>query len=84
MTHPTWDLKISPAEFKKVLQNPRDRRFYNFFIRVLSRVPFMEAFHGFITPTLFKKHYTHVRRQVNADLLGAGRVPFWDWLYRKI
>lgn len=84
MSHPMWDMKISPAEFKKVLKNPRDRRFSVFFVRVLSRVPFSEAFHKFITPFLFKKYYPRVRRQVNADLLGAGRVSFWDWLYKRI
>lgn len=84
MINPTWDLNISLNHFKKVLRHPQDKRFPYFFTRVLSRVPFYEAFHHFITPRQFKKYYPKVRRAVDADLLGAGRIPFWDWLYKKL
>lgn len=84
MTHPAWDLNLSLREFKRVLKNPRDKRFPLFLARVLSRVPFHEAFHHFITPNQFQRHYRKVRQLIDADLLGAGRLPFWDWLYRRI
>jgi len=84
MINPTWDLNLSLKEFKKVLRNPRDKRFPFFFARVLSRVPFREAFHGFITQRQFTTYYPSLRKKVDSDLLGAGQVPFWDWLYRRI
>lgn len=84
MNNPTWDLNISRTEFKKVLKHPRDKRFRFFFARVLSRVTFYDVFHEFITPQQFQKHYRSVRRIVASDLLGIGRIPFWDWLEKKI
>lgn len=84
MTNPIWDLNVNLREFKKVLKNPRDARFEFFLSRVLSRVPFYHAFHGFITPHQFKKYYPKVRHNLDADLLGAGRLFFWDWLHKKI
>ena len=84
MINPTWDMNINLKEFKKVLKNPRDKRFPAFFARVLSRVPFYEAFRDFITPRQFKKYYPKFSRQLKADLIGAGRIPFWEWLYKKL
>ena len=84
MSHPTWDLNLKLKDFKKVLKHPEDKRFLTFFSRVLSRVPFYDVFHGFMTPQEFKKHYPRVRKRLETDLLGAGRLPFWNWLYRKI
>ena len=84
MNHPVWDLNVSKREFKKVLQKPDDDRFLFYFSRVLSRVPFREAFHQYITLHQFKKYFPQARRLMNADLLGAGRLSFWNWLYRKV
>ena len=84
MSHPTWDMELSLSQFKKILKHPRDGRFRLLMARTLSRVPFYEVFHQFMTPRQFKRHYPHVRRLIDADLLGAGRIEFWDWLYRRI
>ena len=84
MTHVTWDLGIGLPEFKRVLKRPKDPRFIPFFARVLSRVPFQEAFHRFITPAQFRKYYRNVRSELNADIFGAGRIRFWDWLHKRI
>lgn len=85
MSHATWDLKISPRTFRKILKNPKDKNFHFLMARLLSRVPFMEVFrHHYITLTQFKKYYPKVRKQMQADLLGAGRIKFWNWLYKKI
>ncbi|GEM_PF-4695187 len=84
MIHPNWDLNISLNQFRKVLKNPKDKRFSLFFTRVLSRVPFREVFHYFITPKQFKKYYLKLRKQINADFAGAGKIEFWDFLYKKV
>lgn len=84
MSNPRWDFKIGMKEFKTVLKNPRDKRFPLFFARVLSRVPFYDAFHQFITPELFVHYYPKARTLVKTDLLGIGRMPFWEWLYRRL
>ncbi|HBF12753.1 MAG TPA: hypothetical protein DDW49_05100 [Deltaproteobacteria bacterium] len=84
MTNPIWDMAISLKEFKRTLKNPRSERFLPFFVRVLCRVPFREAFRHFISVRVYKKHYPKARRFVNSDPLGAGRVPFWDFLYKQM
>lgn len=84
MINPTWDLNVSPGQFRKVLKNPRSSRFNLYFARVLSRVPFYEVFHRFITPRQFIRHYPRIRRWLVIDLFGAGRLRFWDWLYRRL
>lgn len=84
MMNPVWDLDVSPRQFKRVLRHSRDERFPNFFVRVLSRVPFREVFHRYITPQQFKKYYPKFRRRLESDLIGAGRTPFWNWLHRRL
>lgn len=84
MSYPIWDLDVSLQEFKKALKHSRGRQFYLYLARVLSRVPFRDVFKKYITPQQFKKHYKKVRRLVDADLLGAGRIAFWDWVYRRL
>lgn len=84
MYNPCWDMNISRGTFKKVLHNPRDRRFPGYFARLLSYVPFFEVFHGFITPAQFKKYFPRIRHLVGADLVGAGRLEFWNWLYKRM
>lgn len=79
-----WDMDVSPRDFKKVLKNPRDKRFPDFFARLLSYAPFFHVFHRYITPAQFKKHFPKVRPLVDADLIGAGRLEFWDWLYKRL
>ena len=84
MTNPTWDMKIGLKEFKRVLKSPGDPRFHLFLARVLSRVPFFEVFHGFITPRQFKRDFRKIKHLIRIDPLGAGRLEFWEWLYPKI
>ena len=84
MYNPCWDMKTSPATFRKVLKNPGDRRFPDYFVRVLSWVPFHQVFHRYITPRQFKKQFPKVKRLLNADIAGAGRLEFWNWLYKKL
>lgn len=82
--NPFWDSEISRREVKKVLKHPRDRRFGPFLARILSYLPPYEVFHKYITPGQFKSHYPKVKRLVDEDLIGAGRLEFWDWLYKKL
>lgn len=84
MTNPIWDMKIGLKEFKRVLKQPKDHRFPLFLARALSRVPFYEVFHGFITPQQFKKHFGKIKPLIRTDPLGAGRLEFWEWLYPRI
>lgn len=84
MNNPVWDMPLSKAAFKKVLKNPRDKRFLPFLARTLSWVPFYDVFREYITPAQFKKYFPRVRREIDTDLLGAGRLPFWKWLYRRL
>lgn len=84
MYNPCWDMNITMGTFKKVLKNPKDRLFGELFTRLLCHVPFNDVFHKFITPRYFKTHYPKVRRFVDGDLAGAGRIEFWDWLYARL
>ena len=84
MNHPTWDMAISRREFKNVLSHPRDSRFPKFLIRVLSRVPFYDVFHGFLTPQQFQKYYPGVRKLLKGDIFGADRISFLDLVHRKL
>ena len=82
--NPFWEYNVSRKQCKKVINNPMDKRFFEFLSRVLSYVPAREVFREYITPRHFKKYYPKVRRFVDADLVGAGRLEFWDWLYKRL
>lgn len=82
--NPFWEYNISRQECKKVLKKPGDRRFVPYLARLLSYVPAAKVFRYYITPRQFKKHYPRVRKLVDADPVGAGRLEFWNWLYKKL
>lgn len=83
-SNPLWDLNVTRRQLRAVLRNPGHGRFDFYFSRVLSWVPFFQVFKYYVTPSLFKKHYPRVRSEMRTDLLGESRIPFWNWVYKKL
>jgi len=80
MSHPTWDLNMSTQEFRQELLSARDQKLLILLARLLSRVPFREVF-SYISFDTFVQNYLKAKPHMTSDLLGLGRMEFWDWLY---
>lgn len=82
MSHPSWDLNMSSQEFRQALLSAHDQKLLVLQARLLSRVPFREVF-SYISFDNFVQNYLSIKPYMTSDLLGLGRIEFWDWLYEQ-
>lgn len=80
-----WDRKIGLAQAKKILKNPKHKKFVLVTSLLLARnnEPH-EVFTKFIDPLLFCKHWAAVKRSMRHDKWNQQRIVFWQAIYESL
>lgn len=80
-----WDKKISVSMAKKILKNPKHKRFYVFAALLLARnnQP-ARVFKECLSPLLFCEHWAGIKRSMREDKWSEPRIVFWQAIYEKL
>ena len=80
-----WDVRRSDGEIRRILKNPEHPSFLHYASLLLSRtnVP-KEVFGKYLEKETFCVHWQKIKRRMSKDRWDAGRVQFWQEIYRYL
>ena len=80
-----WDRKIKYSEAKRILKDPKDKRFILMASLLLARKhDTKEVFKDYLSPLLFCKYWYVIRKKMREDRWNQSRVIFWQAIYEKL
>jgi len=80
-----WDKKISLSAAKKVLRNPKHKRFYALSALLLARnnEP-ASVFKEYLKPLIFCEHWARIKKSMREDKWNEPRIVFWQAIYERL
>jgi HTH-type transcriptional regulator / antitoxin HipB len=78
-----WDTRLSETRVKGILKNEKDPRFYIYAEKLFSRVDDPKRAFGYVTKKIFFQQWPIIKRRIQKDAWGQGKIKFWQTLYDK-
>ncbi len=80
-----WDVRRSDEEVRRVLKNPAHPSFLHYAALLLARsnVP-KEVFGAYLSEEDFCIQWPNIKRRMRKDRWNAGRIQFWEEIYRHL
>lgn len=80
-----WDRKISISQARRVLKNPKDKRFILIVSLLLTRkLNPREIFKDYLDPLLFCQHWVQIKRKMRQDKWARDKIIFWQAIYERL
>lgn len=80
-----WDRKIDISQAKKILKNPKHKKFLLLAPLLLSRnnEP-KEVFRNYLNPLVFCKQWAIIKKSMREDKWNDPRIIFWQAIYENL
>ncbi|MFH1504801.1 MAG: helix-turn-helix transcriptional regulator [Candidatus Omnitrophota bacterium] len=80
-----WDTKLTESEVKKILKDPKHRRFAIITSMLLLRNNEPKIiFKNYLDTLLFCKSWPKIKKQMNKDKWGSQRIIFWQAIFENL
>lgn len=80
-----WDRKITFSRAKKILKDPKNKRFIHLAALLLARnnEP-KEVFGNYLDPLLFCRYWAVIKKRMRKDEWSQPRIIFWQTIYEHL